>query len=87
MASAVTVSAAPWPGCSALFLELFLFARAKAGRGAQRLAVVVQRQAAHVQRQRAHGRLLVHDDRDRTAFDTVAEPETAPAGKARVRPQ
>src|SRR4029079_3500339 len=69
----------------ALFLELFFFRRAEAGRRAKRFAVIVERQIAHVKRQRAGRRFLVDDDGDRTAFDAVAERDAAAAGEPSVR--
>ena len=70
---------------SAFFFVLFFLRGAKTRRGAERFTIVEQRQIAYVQRQRAGRRLLLDDDRDRTAFDTVAERDAAATSQPRVR--
>src|SRR5499427_1117339 len=69
----------------AFFFEFFLFRRHEPRRRTQRFAVVEERQIPHVERQRAGRRLLVDDDGDRTAFDTLAERNPAAASQPRVR--
>ena len=64
---------------------LFFVRRQRPRRRAQRLAVVEERQIADVERQRAPRRLLVDHDRDRAAFDAVAEADAATASQTRVR--
>src|SRR5205823_5848574 len=55
------------------FFEFFFFRRTESRRGAQRFAIIEQRQVAHVQRERAGRRLLVDDHRHRAAFDSVTK--------------
>ncbi len=49
------------------------------------IAVIVERKAGDVDGLGAAGGLLVDDDRDRAAFHSLAEGQTAPAGETRVR--
>src|SRR5439155_17752659 len=67
------------------FFELFFLGRAEPRRGTQRFAIIVERQVADVERKRARWRLLVDDNRNRAAFDALAEGDAAAAGKPCVR--
>src|ERR1043166_4111621 len=67
------------------FFEFFFFGGTQAGRWAERLAVIKQRQVSHVERERASRRFFVDDHGHRTALDAVAERDAAAAGEPRVR--
>src|SRR5665213_354880 len=68
----------------AFFLELFFFGWTEAGGGTQCFAVVVKRKIAHMQRERACRRLVLDDDRYRTAFDALTKRDAAAASEPRV---
>jgi hypothetical protein len=70
---------------SAFFFVLALFGRSQARGGPECFAEVVQRKVTNVERNRARRSLFFEDDRDRTAFDTITEPDAATAGESGVR--
>src|SRR5881392_3811661 len=67
-----------------LFFEFFFERRERTRRRTQRFTIVVQRKPGDVDAERARRRLLVDDDRDRAAFDAVAERQAAAASETRV---
>jgi hypothetical protein len=66
------------------FFVIFFERRERAGWLAEGFAMIEERQIPHVERHRTGRRLRFDDDRDRTAFDAVAEADRASAGETRV---